>query len=420
MKIIHLSTEVDEVSAAFRIHEAVKKQGVTSCFLALKKTSDNQDIKEIEVNKRERVVNKWIKLLDDEILKHFYRNRENVVFSSALSTGYRITDYNEVIEADIIHIHWISAGFLALENIRELIRLNKPIIWTLHDKWLLTGGCHVGCNRFYTGCGECKVLNSFRKKDYSNFTIRAKKKFFKNNNFYLIAPSRWMLNNIKNSMLFCENSCMRIPNTLNTNIFQKYTLEYVERQLGYKREDKYHILFGADSIRIAYKGFGYFVKMLRLLEEEIHGLKDKIMIHLVGGDNEQVNDALAGFEIKKWGFIKKQETMALIYNLVDVYVHTSVADNFPGMILESMACQLPVVAFDVEGISDLITHKKEGYLAKKANVRELLNGVVWCMNHQNSEVGKKGREKVENEFSEELVGTQYFELYKQIIGGYSI
>ena len=47
------------------------------------------------------------------------------------------------IDPDIIHLHWLSAGFLSVETIGRLGRLGKPLVWTLHDSWSFTGGCHM-------------------------------------------------------------------------------------------------------------------------------------------------------------------------------------------------------------------------------------------------------------------------------------
>jgi hypothetical protein len=48
---------------------------------------------------------------------------------------------------DIVHLHWICHGFVPVEFLKKI---NKPIIWTLHDMWAFTGGCHYNeeCESF--------------------------------------------------------------------------------------------------------------------------------------------------------------------------------------------------------------------------------------------------------------------------------
>jgi len=67
---------------------------------------------------------------------------------------------------DLIHLHWIGDGFLRIES---LARFEVPIVWTLHDSWPFTGGCHLpgGCRRYQESCGCCPVLGSSRIGDLS-------------------------------------------------------------------------------------------------------------------------------------------------------------------------------------------------------------------------------------------------------------
>ncbi len=54
----------------------------------------------------------------------------------------------------------------------DIAKIDKPIVWTLHDLWPLTGGCHIphNCSRFKEGCGLCPLLASNSIDDLSEFT----------------------------------------------------------------------------------------------------------------------------------------------------------------------------------------------------------------------------------------------------------
>ena len=43
----------------------------------------------------------------------------------------------------MVHLHWINNGFLRIEDIGKI---NKPVVWSLHDSWAFTGGCHLPYN----------------------------------------------------------------------------------------------------------------------------------------------------------------------------------------------------------------------------------------------------------------------------------
>src|SRR5690606_41352063 len=72
-----------------------------------------------------------------------YEQSSNVrfAFSPAIS-GINTTNNRLILEADIIHLHWVNFGLLSIDSIGDLLKLGKPVVWTLHDMWPFTGGCH--------------------------------------------------------------------------------------------------------------------------------------------------------------------------------------------------------------------------------------------------------------------------------------
>ena len=89
-------------------------------------------------------------------------SRKKLFMVSIANTGEDISSNPLVKEADIIHLHWINQGFLSLNNIKKIVELNKPIVWTMHDMWPCTGICHHAwdCNNFMDECAKCPFLNS--------------------------------------------------------------------------------------------------------------------------------------------------------------------------------------------------------------------------------------------------------------------
>ena len=64
---------------------------------------------------------------------------------------------------DIVHLHWVGAGFLPVQALKQF---RRPIVWTLRDMWSFTGGCHysAGCQRYQDACGACPQLRSRSKR----------------------------------------------------------------------------------------------------------------------------------------------------------------------------------------------------------------------------------------------------------------
>ena len=77
------------------------------------------------------------------------------------------------LNPDIINLHWIGSGFSRLESLRKL---NRPIVWTMHDMWAFTGGCHYteGCDRYLKSCGKCPQLGSQKNADLSRWNWNRK------------------------------------------------------------------------------------------------------------------------------------------------------------------------------------------------------------------------------------------------------
>ncbi len=60
----------------------------------------------------------------------------------------------------------------------------------------------------------------------------------------------------------------------------------------------------------------------------------------------------------------------------------SLQDNLPNTVMESLAYGTPCVAFDIGGMSDMIEHKKNGYLAQAFEIQDLAKGIAWILEDQ--------------------------------------
>lgn len=92
---------------------------------------------------------------------------------------------------------------------------------------------------------------------------------------------------------------------------------------------------------------------------------------------------------------------------------SGVFENLSNLILESMACKTPVVAFDIGGNSDIISHKTNGYLATPYSTEDLLNGIEYMFNGE--DLGKEARSTIETNFSKNIVHMEYLKLYKSLV-----
>ena len=106
--------------------------------------------------------------------------------------------------------------------------------------------------------------------------------------------------------------------------------------------------------------------------------------------------------------------LAKVYSLSDVYLTTAIQEAFGKTVVESMACGTPVVCFDNSGPSDLVTHKKEGYLAKAFSTIDVADGIEWIINNQNYKLlCKNSRKRALENFDYRVTSKKYIELYKR-------
>ncbi len=428
MKIVHFSTIVTESTACVRLHRALLDKEIDSVIISSKKYGEISNVIEFEnINKQDifsRIKNKLSRVLREKREKDFnrkYKKTEGFLFTEKIDGKNFQTDpkiLDEIKDASVIHLHWICL-FLSISDIKKLSKSGKKIVWTFHDIWPLTGGCHCEfeCDKFKSEmCGMCPIIHSKKTKDISTYIMRQKIKLLKNSNITIIAPSQWMKNNVINNKIFKGMRCEVIPNTIDTNCFKSNSAETIEKLIGYKKDNhKIDLLFSSASVKTPYKGSEYFFEMLSILREKNEGLASQIVVHLLGGDSDDIKE-LSGYNIKVWGRIENQQDLASIYGVADCLIYPSICDNLPNTIMEALACETPVIAFDIGGISDLVDHRRNGYLARPKDPDDMIEGLLWLLeNNKNNVIGKNGRCKVLEEFSEEIIVNKHKKLYEEIL-----
>lgn len=421
MKVVHCSTGVSFSSANYRIHLALIKSGIHSEILTLYKNPKNMlNVHDIsEYGKKYAIHQRCAYYFN--ILEFYYLDKiaglmKGMPFTTG-KIGVNICEIPLIREADIIHIHCVNAGFLGFNSIRKIIKLNKPIIITLHDSWFLTGGCHVlnGCSEFENGCANCKELKHLNRISESLFKEKSK---LLSSEIVLTAPSRWTYYNIKKSKLLSKNKSYIIGNTLDFEIFSTIREQEVCEILGKKKKSKkIKLLFGAlNSTITPYKGFSYLVEALNEMLYRYPEIAQNVELNIFGA-NEQPNSVVSKFQYTYWGYISDERKLAAIYNYCDIYVVPSLEDSFNQTVLESCACGTPVVSFRTGGICDIIQHKKTGYLAKYKDSKDLLHGILWMLDKR-KDIGNQAQKYVRNTYSQKEIAYQFIRIYEETLKDY--
>ena len=419
MKILHINTsdiQGGAARAAFRLNRALNKLNVNSKMLVQSKAGDDINVKSVAETKIQKGLAK-IRPYYDILPLILYKNRQKGPFSVA-RTGVDICKNKYVKEADLINLHWINAGFLSLKSIKKLNQLNKPIVWTLHDMWPFTGGCHSsgGCAKYENKCGQCLFLNSKKNNDLSWKIWKEKKKILENINLAIVTPSKWLAQCAKNSSLFKDLRVEIIPNSVDINIFKPIKKE-IAGDIFNLPQNKFLILFNTiSSTNYKRKGLHYLYKAFERLNINYPEARKEIELVVFGASHSEEIKNLP-FKANFIGILNDDYSLALCYSSANVFISPSLEDAFGLVYSEAMACGTPCVAFNYSGPKDIINHKQNGYLAEYKSVDDLAQGIYWMLEDKSRliDLGEKARKKVLDNYTYDIVGNKYLKLYKELL-----
>ncbi len=170
------------------------------------------------------------------------------------------------------------------------------------------------------------------------------------------------------------------------------------------------ILFVSNHIGLARKGFRELVHALSLVP-------DNQNLMLLGVGDSHILDIDAPFQVGQIDFLTDDNMTALMYSAADLTALPSKQDNLPNIILESMSCGTPVVGFDVGGISDVIRHEENGFLARAGNIGEMATTIAEALSNLDAlkDCGDRGRSLIENKYSLSAQGLAYKTLFHSVV-----
>ncbi|MBP0028071.1 glycosyltransferase family 4 protein [Roseofilum sp. Guam] len=406
--------------AVYRLYQGLKRvEDRTTLLVGSAKKSDTTSL---NTSPFDKVFSQLGPTLDKLPLKR-YTDRPSTLFSTQWVPD-RIVAKLKRIEPDIVNVHWISQGFM---QIGTLAKLPYPLVWTSHDMWGFTGGCHYTqeCDRYIQQCGKCPQLKSSKEQDLSRWIWQRKKRAWSAIPLTLITPSHWLADCMKKSSLFQDKRIEVIANGLDTTVYKPCDrVSDAEHYRGYARDrlnlpqDKHLVLFGAvNATSDTRKGFHLLQPALQHLSQ-CHQ-QDNIELVIFGASRPQEEPAL-GFKTHYLGKFQDDLALSLIYAAVDLFVAPSIQDNLPNTILESLACGTPAVAFNIGGMPDMIEHQQNGYLAQAFEIKDLAQGIRWVLEDKEryQNLCDRACQKVEQEFTLEIQADNYLNLFAEIIDNY--
>jgi len=396
--------------AAYRLHQGLRKLEVDSHLLVQTKLSEDETVI-APTTAIAKTLTKARPTLNSLPLK-FYPQFDQGVYSPQWIPD-RLVNQVKQFSPHIINLHDITLGYIQIET---LAKFKQPLVWTLHDMWAFTGGCHYsnGCDRYQDSCGNCPQLNSYKDRDLSQWIWQRKVKAWKELNLTIVTLSQWMTDCVKKSSLLQDFPIEIIANGLDLERFKPIDKALAKKILGLPQE-KQIILFGAmNATSDRRKGFQALYPALKMLNQaQWH---DRIQLIIFGSSQPQ-NPPDFGFPTQYLGKLNDDIALSLVYSAADVFLAPSQEDNLPNTVLESLACGTPCVAFNIGGMPDLIEHQTNGYLAQPFEIKDLAHGIQWVLEDSSRypQLGDRARKKVETEFNQTIQTQRYLSLFNKII-----
>lgn len=423
MKILQISTydiRGGAARATNRLHCGLRGMDQESSMLVRYKETDDDFVSAIgQDQETER---------DDDAfflevpIQERYINLNRTVLSNTLFSlpypGYDISRLSLVRDADIINLHWISQ-FQSPVTLKHVFALGKPVVWTLHDQWAFTGGCHYssGCEGYRSGCSQCPQLadDPFSLPEAILFD---KEDLFQNANITIVTPSRWMGRCARESRLFKSLRVEVIANSLETDLYSPLPKEQAKKRLEIP-DDAVTFLFGAIDGTEKRKGFSELVEAMRFCREnaffqELLG-KDRLRLLCFGNPSDQLESI--GIPVVSLGRLGTDEEIRNAYSAADIFLLPSLEDNLPNTILESMSCGTPVVAFDVGGVPDMVSDGVNGLLVKAFDTQQMGEAIIslGLDDDKRLSMGKACREKALRDYALDVQAGNYLELYENLL-----
>jgi glycosyltransferase involved in cell wall biosynthesis len=398
--------------AAYRLHQGLRSIEVDSRMLVQHKSSDDKTVTAPSTRLGEGIAK--MRITFDRLPLRFYRQRDATLFSLQWLPDGTVTKIAQ-LKPDIINLHWTGEAFLQIE---ALAKFNRPLVWSLHDMWAFTGGCHYNqdCDRYTVSCGACPQLHSSKNWDLSRWVWQRKAKSWRNLELTIVALSSWLSKCASSSSLFRDLRIEVIPNGIDTGKYRPIN-QQVARELLNLPQNKQLVLFGSIwSTSVKRKGFHLLQPALQDLSQS--GWHDKLELVIFGASQPE-NPPELGFKVHYLGTLSDDLLLALVYSAADVFVQPSTQENLANTVMEAIACGTPCVAFNIGGMPDLIEHEKNGYLAQPYQIDDLARGIAWVLENEerHQKLSYRAREKAEQEFTLDLQAGRYLSLFTEIANG---
>lgn len=411
MRITHVNTHDEEGGAArvaLRLAIGQRQAGHGACLLTGRKSLPGD-------------ISRRFDPMPDEALRDFC---ESARLPYLHFQGSHLLVGDEAVQAaDVVHVHNIHFDYFNPFSLAFLSHA-KPLIWTLHDLYPVTGFClhPAGCPAWEKGCVPCdrRRLNDPPGIEQDLPPLRAgrlgpgvgfrlKRLVYEHCRVRFVCPSQWMQRQVERSMLK-DKPVSVVYNGVDATVFTPRGKAQARRKLRLPVDAP---VLGAVAVLGA---FGNPLKGGLAIREAVDMVAARlpgVVLLNVGSDAPSPHP-----NIRNIPFVKDSNELADIYSALDVFLHASSAESFCLVAAEAMACGVPVAAFDAGPLPEVVSHGETGLLCPAGNVKAFGQAVLALLEDAElrQRFGRAGRERVQAVFAFGNTLKGYQDLYEQECG----
>lgn len=320
-------------------------------------------------------------------------------------------------EADLIHVHSFHGLYASLDSFATVARA-KPLVWTFHRFWGITGGCDhpFSCTRYQTGCGQCPQVGRFAvgPVDDTAAEWQAKQALLSALPLHIIAPSHHLAHRVRTSTLGRNWHVHVIPNGVDPSQFSgtRKTDPDFRRSLGLSAVST-TVLFVCRNFRDPIKGFPVIERALASRSW------DGLQLILVGEHSTWARARLpASLDVVDLGYVQHRSRIASLCEASDIFLYASDGENFPCATIEAMAAECCLVTSPVDGVLEQVTDGVSGLIAtdnSPAALATALTAALALPRAARRTLGSVARARVHAEFSEAGMIAAHLALYETIV-----
>ncbi|MEZ0264004.1 MAG: glycosyltransferase [Phycisphaerae bacterium] len=263
-------------------------------------------------------------------------------------------------DTDVLHLHNLHGGWMSIPAAARAAR-RIPAVWTLHDEWAVTPGVAYDLSRVLDAPTIAAWFGDEASLTTTDPRAKALARYLRPRlprPELLIVPSAYLCDLASRALHLAGVPVKRIPYGVEMVRSDNATVDRAaaRARFGIAPGARVVLLLAAD-LSSPYKGARLAVEVLAHLA----ALSTDVTVLLAGRNTAAVADSLrtaAGgdgrLRVADAGLLSGDGVLARAYRAADLSLVPSVADNFPYVALESLACATPVVSFAVGGMPEIV------------------------------------------------------------------